>query len=400
MRIPVYLDHHATTPIDPIVLDAMMPYLKEDFGNSHSSTHSYGWRSEQAVEKARGQIAASLGASTPSEIVITSGATESNNLALFGVMRALKASGRRHMITTNIEHKAILDSAKHLEREGVECTYLAVDKFGLVTLDAIRSAIRPETGLISIMAANNEIGTVNPIREIGSLAREKGVYFHTDGVQGVGKIPLHVENDFIDLLSLSAHKVYGPKGVGALYVRRKNPRVEIEALQFGGGHERGLRSGTLNTPGIVGLGKAMELLGINHDAEALRLGELREHLFLSLKKAIPDLVLNGPDFGPQRLYNNLNISIPYVAGESMLAGLREIAISTGSACNSSSGVGSYVLQAIGRGVDHAKASLRFGLGRFNTREEIDFAVEKVTATVTRLRDSSPLYQLEQKRLRG
>ena len=397
MKTPVYLDHHATTPIDPIVLDAMMPYLKEDFGNSHSSTHAFGWRSEQAVEKARGQIAAGLGASTPSEIVITSGATESNNLALFGVMRALKASGRRHIITTNIEHKAILDSAKHLEREGVECTYLSVDRDGLVDLEAIRAAIRPETGLISVMAANNEIGTVNPVREIGRLAREKGVYFHTDAVQGVGKVPLHVEEDFIDLLSLSAHKIYGPKGVGALYVRRKNPRVEIEAIQFGGGHERGLRSGTLNTPGIVGLGKAMELLGKYHAEEEARLGALRDYLFAALKKSIPDLILNGPEFGPRRLYNNLNISIPYVAGESMIAGLREVAISSGSACNSSSGAGSYVLQAIGRGIDHAKASLRFGLGRFTTQEEIDFAVEKVVATVERLRASSPLYQLEQKR---
>lgn len=397
MRLPVYLDYHATTPVDPRVLDAMLPFLKEDFGNSHSSTHAYGWRSEQAVETARAQVAKAIGASLPGEIVFTSGATESNNLALFGVMRANRARGK-HLVTTNIEHKAILDSAKHLVEQGFRATFVEVDRDGRVSAEKIRAAIEPDTVLISVITANNEIGSINPIREIGALAREKGIYFHTDAVQGVGKVAIDVEKDNIDLLSLSAHKVYGPKGVGALYVRRKNPRVELEAILFGGGHERGVRSGTLNTPGIVGLGRSLEILMAEHESEKRRVEELRDRLLAGLKQKIPDLILNGHPVA--RLYNNLNISIPYVAGESLLTGLRDLAVSSGSACNSGSQTASYVLLAIGRTVEEARASIRFGLGRFTTKEEIDFAIEKVTTTVERLRANSPLFQLEKGRARG
>ena len=390
MQLPVYLDYHATTPIDPRVLDAMLPYLKEDFGNSHSSTHAYGWRAEQAVEKARGQVAKAIGASTPGEIVFTSGATESNNLAIVGVMRANNARGK-HIVTANIEHKAVLDCAKHLESVGFSLTVVPVDEYGCVSPEKIRAAIRPDTVLVSVMAANNEIGTINPIRAIGAVCREKVVYFHTDAVQGVGKMPIDVEKDNIDLLSMSAHKVYGPKGVGALYVRRKNPRVEMEGLFFGGGHERGLRSGTLNSPGIVGLGVALEILVAEHESDKRRIGALRDKLLTGLQKRIPDLILNGHP--TERLYNNINISIPYVAGESLLAGLRELAVSSGSACNSGSHEASYVLTALGRSADLARASLRFGLGRFTTEAEVDFALEKVAGVTERLRANSPLYQM-------
>lgn len=391
MQKPIYLDNHATTPIDPRVLDAMMPFLKEDFGNSHSTTHCYGWTAEQANETAREQLAKAIGASSSTEIVFTSGATESNNLAIFGVARANRARGN-HIISSEIEHKAVLDCLKHLEEEGFQSTILPVDENGQVRLADLEAAIRPETILISIMTANNEIGTINRIAEIGALAKAKNILFHTDAVQAVGRVDVNVERDGIDLLSLSGHKIYGPKGVGALYVRRKNPRVEIEPIIFGGGHERGMRSGTMNTPGIVGLGKAAELASNERVAECARLRELRDRLWTKIQTQIPDAVLNGHP--TERLVNNLNISIPYVAGESLIGCLRELAVSSGSACQSGSQLASYVLTAIGRSPELARATIRFGLGRFTTVEEVDIAAEKLYNLVEKLRAANPLYALE------
>lgn len=389
MKTPVYLDNHATTPLDPRVLEAMMPYLTNRFGNAASRNHSFGWEAEEAVEKGRKQIAALIGA-TAKEIVFTSGATESDNLAIKGVAEMYSERGN-HIITAATEHKAILDTCKKLEKHGCRVTYLPVKGDGLVDLDMLREAITDKTILISIMYANNEIGVVQPIAEIGRIARERGVLFHTDAVQAVGKIPVNVDKDSIDLLSISGHKIYGPKGVGALYVRRKNPRVQVTAQMDGGGHERGMRSGTLNVPGIVGLGEACELCGKEMAEESARLGALRDKLRRTLETELDEVFINGSM--EHRLPNNLNMSFAYVEGESMLMGIKDIAVSSGSACTSASLEPSYVLKALGVGDDLAHTSIRFGLGRFTTEEEVDYTAQRVIETVKRLRELSPLYEM-------
>ncbi|MCL6544227.1 MAG: IscS subfamily cysteine desulfurase [Bryobacteraceae bacterium] len=388
MKTPVYLDHHATTPVDPRVLEAMLPFFTEKFGNASSRHHAFGWEAEHAVETARRQVAELIGAS-PQEIVFTSGATESNNLALKGA--AARFAGRGgHIVTAVTEHKAVLDACHWLQQSGFEVTYLPVDRDGLIDLELLRRSIRPDTILVSIMHANNEIGVLQPLAEIGRIARERGVLFHTDAAQSVGKVPIHVEQAHIDLLSLSAHKIYGPKGVGALYVRRKNPRVEIAPQIHGGGHERGLRSGTLNVPGIVGLGKACELCRLEMSEEAERVGRLRDRLKQLLEQGLEDLHINGSM--KSRLPNNLNVSFAHVLADSLLMALRDVAVSSGSACSSATQAPSHVLQALGLEPDLARSSIRFGLGRFTTEEEIEFAAARVIETVKRLRELSPLYQ--------
>jgi cysteine desulfurase len=389
MKTPIYMDNHATTPLDPRVLEAMMPYFTERFGNAASRNHSFGWQAEEAVEKGRKQIADLIGAS-PKEIVFTSGATESDNLAIKGVAEMYAERGN-HIITAATEHKAVLDTCKKLEKHGFRVTYLPVKGDGLIDLDMLREAITDKTILISIMRANNEIGVLQPIAEIGRMARERGVLFHTDAVQAVGKIPVNVEKDNIDLMSISGHKIYGPKGVGALYVRRKNPRVQLTAQMDGGGHERGMRSGTLNVPGIVGLGEACELCGKEMAEESARLGALRDKLRHTLESALDEVYINGSM--EHRLPNNLNMSFAYVEGESMLMGIKDIAVSSGSACTSASLEPSYVLKALGVGDDLAHTSIRFGLGRFNTEEEVDYTAQRVIETVKRLRELSPLYEM-------
>ena len=388
---PIYMDYHATTPVDPEVLEAILPYFSEKFGNAASRSHGFGWEAEGAVEKGREQIAAALGASSK-EIIFTSGATESNNLAVLGAADMYAGKGK-HIITCQTEHKAILDPCKYLEKHGYEVTYLPVDKTGVVDLEALGKAIRKDTILISIMAANNEIGTIAPLARIGKLAKEHGVLFHTDAAQAFGKIPLPVEELGIDLMSISGHKIYAPKGIGALYVRRKNPRVRLSPVIHGGGHERGLRSGTLNVPGIVGLGVAAEKAVRVMDDESERVRTLRDRLHEKIKGALPEVYLNGHP--TQRLYNNLNVSFAYVEGESLIMGLKGIAVSSGSACTSASLEPSYVLRAIGVGEDLAHTSIRFGLGRFTTKEEVDAVGEKVIFSVRRLRDLSPLWEMAQ-----
>jgi cysteine desulfurase len=389
LKTPVYMDNHATTPVDPRVLDAMMPYFTEKFGNSASRNHSFGWAAEEAVENARAQIAKLINAS-PKEIIFTSGATESNNLALKGVAEMYREKGN-HIITQVTEHKAILDTCKRLEKNGYEVTYLPVEKDGRINLDDLRKAITPKTILITIMYANNEIGVVQPIAEIGKIAKEKGIFFHVDGVQAVGKIPVDVQRDGIDLLSISAHKIYGPKGVGALYVRRKNPRVQLSAIIDGGGHERGMRSGTLNVTGIIGLGKACELCQQEMESESKRLSGLRDRLKNSVMSQLDECFINGTM--EHHLPNNINISFAFVEGESLLMGINDIAVSSGSACTSATLEPSYVLKALGVGEDLAHTSIRFGLGRFNTEEEVDYVVSRVVETVNRLRELSPLYEM-------
>lgn len=389
MKTPVYLDNHATTPLDPRVLTAMMPYLTDRFGNAASRNHSFGWEAEEAVEKGRKQVAELIGAN-PKEIVFTSGATESDNLAIKGVAEMYAERGN-HIITAATEHKAILDTCKKLEKHGCRVTYLPVQGDGLVDLDMLREAITDKTILISIMYANNEIGVVQPIAEIGRIAHERGVLLHTDAVQAVGKIPVNVDKDNIDLMSISGHKIYGPKGVGVLYVRRKNPRVQLTAQMDGGGHERGMRSGTLNVPGIVGLGEACALCGKEMHEEAARLGALRDKLRRTLETELDEVFINGSM--EHRLPNNLNMSFAYVEGESMLMGIKDIAVSSGSACTSASLEPSYVLKALGVGDDLAHTSIRFGLGRFNTEEEVDYTARRVIETVKRLRELSPLYEM-------
>ena len=389
MKFPIYLDYHATTPVDPEVFKTMTPYFTDVFGNAASRNHEYGWTTEAAVEKARAQIARLIGA-TDKEIIFTSGATESDNLALLGVAEMYREKGN-HIITTPIEHKAILDTCHHLEKHGFEVTYLPLDEFGRVSPEAVRAAITPKTILVSIMFANNEIGTLNPIAEIGKVCKENGVLFHTDAVQAIGKVPMNVDRLGVDLLSLSAHKIYGPKGIGALYVRRKNPRVRLAPIIYGGGHERGMRSGTLNVPGIVGFGKAVELIERNMETENARIKRLREKLWDGIRENLDDVYLNGHP--TERISNNLNVSFAYVEGESLMMGMKELAVSSGSACTSASLEPSYVLKAIGVGEDLAHTSIRFGLGRFTTEEEIDYAIEKVVSTVRKLRDLSPLYEM-------
>jgi cysteine desulfurase len=389
MKFPIYMDYHATTPVDPRVFEAMKPYFTEVFGNPASRNHSFGWQAEDAVEKARKQVASLIGA-TAKEIVFTSGATESNNLAIKGVAQMYAERGN-HIITAATEHKATLDTCKHLEKEGFRVTYLPVNSDGLVDLDRLRDAITDKTILISIMYANNEIGVIQPIAEIGRIAKERGVLFHTDAVQAAGKIPVNVISDNIDLLSLSGHKIYGPKGVGALYVRRKNPRVQLAAQIHGGGHERGMRSGTLNVPGIVGLGAACAIAQAEMPEEAKRLAYLRDKLKDRLLAALDEVYINGSM--EHRLPNNLNMSFAFVEGESLLMGINDVAVSSGSACTSATLEPSYVLKALGAGDDLAHSSIRFGLGRFNTEEEVDYVAGKVIEVVQKLRELSPLYEM-------
>jgi len=386
----VYMDNHATTPMDPRVLEAMLPFFTEKFGNAASRNHQFGWDAEAAVDRAREQIAHLINAK-PKEIIFTSGATESDNLAVKGVVEFYKDKGN-HVITAVTEHKAILDTCKALERTGkAQVTYLPVDTYGLVDPDDVRKAITDKTILISLMYANNEIGSIHALREIGKLAKEKGIVFHSDATQGVGKIPTDVEAMGIDLMSLSAHKIYGPKGCGALYVRSKGPRVRLTPQMDGGGHERGMRSGTLNVPGIVGLGKACELCGAEMEAEAGRTIELRERLRRGIFDQLDEVFINGHP--TNRLPGNLNVSFAFVEGESLLMGLKDIAVSSGSACTSATLEPSYVLKALGVGEDLAHTSIRFGLGRFNTAEEVDYVIERVVHEVRRLRDMSPLYEM-------
>jgi cysteine desulfurase len=387
---PIYLDYQATTPTDPRVVAAFLPYFTEKFGNPHSRNHPHGWVAEEAVEKSREQVAALVGAD-PREIIFTSGATESNNLAIKGVMRFHKDQ-KNHLITCVTEHKCVLDSARHLEMEGVEVTYLPVQQNGLIDLKTLEAAITPKTALVSIMAVNNEIGVIQPIAEIGALCRSKRVYFHTDAAQAVGKIPMDVEAMKIDLMSISGHKIYGPKGIGALYVRRK-PRVRLEALIHGGGQERGMRSGTLPTPLCVGLGEACAIAMKEMSEEAKRLTMLRDRLYSGITLRLSDVVLNGE--GAPRIPGNLNLSFAYVEGEGLMMGIKELSVSSGSACTSASLEPSYVLRALGVAEEMAHTSIRFGLGRFTTVEEVDIAVEQVVAAVTRLRELSPLWEMAQ-----
>jgi cysteine desulfurase len=389
MKLPIYMDNHATTQVDPRVLKAMYPYLTDVFGNSASRNHSFGWQAEEATEKARKQVADLIGA-TSKEIVFTSGATESDNLALKGVAQMYAERGN-HIITAATEHKAILDTCKRLEKEGLRVTYLPVQTNGLIDLEQLRSAITDKTILISIMHANNEIGVLQPVAQIGKIAKERGVLFHTDGTQAAGKIPVNVTQDNIDLMSVSAHKMYGPKGVGALYVRRRNPRVQLTAQMDGGGHERGMRSGTLNVPGIVGLGEACALAKAEMPEESKRLAYLRDKLKDRLVASLDEVYINGTQ--EHRLPNNLNISFAYVEGESLLMGINDVAVSSGSACTSATLEPSYVLKALGAGDDLAHSSIRFGLGRFNTEEEVDYVAEKVIDVVKKLRELSPLYEM-------
>ena len=388
MKIPIYMDYHSTTPVDPRVLEAMLPYFTQEFGNAASKSHAFGWRAEEAVEKARAQVAALIGAS-PKEIVWTSGATESDNLAVKGAARFYQSKGR-HLVTTRIEHKAVLDSCHALEREGWEVTFLDVGGDGVLDPEAVRRAIRPDTVLVSMMHANNEVGTVQPIEAVGAITREKGVVFHTDAVQSVGRIPFDVERANADLVSLSAHKIYGPKGVGALYVRRK-PRVRLTPMIDGGGHERGYRSGTLNVPGIVGFGAAAELVRAEMPAEAERLLRLRERLRAGIQAGLDLVTLNGSL--THRLPGNLNLSFAYVEGEALMMAVKDVAVSSGSACTSASLEPSYVLRAMGVSDDLAHSSIRFGLGRFTTEEEVEYAVRLFVEKVRRLRDMSPLYEM-------
>jgi cysteine desulfurase len=389
MKLPIYMDYHATTPVDPRVFEAMKPYFMDVFGNAASRNHSFGWQAEEAVEKSRKQIADLVGATTK-EIVFTSGATESNNLALKGVAEMYAEKGN-HIITAATEHKAVLDTCKRLEKSGVRVTYLPVQSNGLVDLEMLKEAITDKTVLISIMYANNEIGVIQPMAEIGKIAKAKGVLVHTDGTQAVGKVPVNVIKDNIDLMSLSGHKIYGPKGVGALYVRRKSPRVQITAQMDGGGHERGMRSGTLNVPGIVGLGEACAICQADMPAESKRMAYLRDKLRGKLEAELDEVYINGTT--ESRLPNNLNISFAYVEGESLLMGINDIAVSSGSACTSATLEPSYVLKALGAGDDLAHSSIRFGLGRFNTEEEVDYVAAKVIDVVKKLRELSPLYEM-------
>jgi cysteine desulfurase len=389
LKLPIYLDHNATTPCDPRVVDAMVPYFTQNFGNAASRNHPFGWQAEEAVDYAREQVAALIGAD-PKEIIFTSGATEADNLAIKGVFEMYAQKGN-HIITCNIEHKAVLDTCKHVEKEGGEVTYLPVNEEGLVTVEQVEAAIKPNTILIALMYANNEVGTVMPIREIGAMARKHGVLLFTDATQAVGKIPVDVNKDNIDLLAMTAHKMYGPKGVGALYVRRKSPRVKVTAQMDGGGHERGMRSGTLNVPGIVGFGKACELCRNEMAQDAERLGKLRDKLEQALLK-LEEAYVNGSK--EHRLPHVSNISFKHVEGEGLMMGFnKNIALSSGSACTSASLEPSYVLKALGLGDDLAHSSLRFGLGRYTTEEQIDYTIAEVSKAVLKLREMSPLWEM-------
>ena len=389
VHLPIYMDNHATTPMDPRVLEAMLPYFGKIFGNAASRNHQFGWEAEQAVDLAREQVAKLIGC-TPKEIIFTSGATESNNLAIKGIAEMYREKGN-HIITQVTEHKAVLDTCKKLEKQGYDVTYLPVETDGLVSVEKLKAAITDKTILVTIMYANNEIGVVQPIAEIGKLCHEKGILFHTDAVQAVGKIPVNVQSDNIDVLSMTAHKIYGPKGVGMLYVRRRNPRVQISEQINGGGHERGMRSGTLNVPGIVGLGKACEICMNEMEAEGKRETELRDYLKNKLEAALDYTQVNGNM--EHHLPGNLNMSFVYVEGESLLMGINDIAVSSGSACTSATLEPSYVLKALGLGDEVAHSSIRFGLGRFNTKAEVDYVSDKLIDVVLKLRELSPLYEM-------
>ncbi|KAM6163839.1 cysteine desulfurase [Rhynchocyon petersi] len=387
---PLYMDVQATTPLDPRVLDAMLPYLVNYYGNPHSRTHAYGWESEAAMERARQQVASLIGAD-PREIIFTSGATESNNIAIKGVARFYK-SRKKHLITTQTEHKCVLDSCRSLEAEGFQVTYLPVQKSGIIDLKELEAAIQPDTSLVSVMTVNNEIGVKQPIAEIGRICSSRKVYFHTDAAQAVGKIPLDVNDMKIDLMSISGHKLYGPKGVGAIYIRRR-PRVRVEALQSGGGQERGMRSGTVPTPLVVGLGAACEVAQQEMQYDHERISKLAERLIQKIMKSLPDVVMNGD---PEHHYPGcINLSFAYVEGESLLMALKDVALSSGSACTSASLEPSYVLRAIGTDEDLAHSSIRFGIGRFTTEEEVDYTVDKCIQHVKRLREMSPLWEMVQ-----
>ena len=392
IETPIYLDNHATTPCDPAVVEAMVPYLTQTFGNAASRNHSFGWAANEAVELAREQVAELIGAS-PKEIVFTSGATESDNLAIKGVARFREGRGK-HIITVATEHKAVIDSCHALELEGWEITYLGVNPDGRVSLDELRAIIREDTVLVSVMLANNEIGVVQPIAEIGAICKEHGIVFHTDAVQGLGRIPFDVKEMNVDLASISAHKMYGPKGIGALYVRRGRPRIRLSPIIDGGGHERGMRSGTLPVHQIVGFGKAAELAKQDlSNGEIVRIRGLRDKLWEGLQEQLDELYLNGS--WEHRLPNNLNVSFAYVEGEAMMMGIKDIACSSGSACTSASLEPSYVLRALGVDVELAHTSIRFGIGRFTTEEEIDFAIGLIVEKVNWLRSMSPLYEMAQ-----
>jgi cysteine desulfurase len=384
LKLPIYMDNNSTTRTDPRVVEAMIPFFTEKYGNSASRNHSYGWDAEEAVDSAREQVASSK------EIIFTSGATEANNLAIKGVASMYRKKGN-HFISTITEHKAVIDPLKRIERDGCKVTFLNVDKNGMISLQELEQAISNETVLVSLMAGNNEIGTLHPLKEIGKICKAKGVLFHTDATQAVGKIPVDVEEMGIDLLSLSGHKMYGPKGIGALYVRRKDPRVRLDAMMDGGGHERGMRSGTLPVPMIVGLGMAAEIARKEMSAESHRLLQLRNRLHAGITSKLEDVYLNGhPEF---RLPGNLNLSFAFVEGEGLMMGIKDIAVSSGSACTSASLEPSYVLKALGLGDELAHSSIRFGLGRFTTEEEIDFVIQDVVRAVNHLRDMSPLYEM-------
>ncbi len=389
MNTPIYMDNHATTPVDPRVLEAMLPYFTGKFGNAASRNHSFGWEAEQAVDNARRQIASLIGAD-PKEIIFTSGATESDNLAIKGVAEMYAERGN-HILTVATEHKAVLDTCKRLAKKGCEITFLGVGGDGLIDPDELRRAITDRTILVSVMWAHNEIGVIQPIREIGRIAKERGVLFHSDATQAVGKVPIDVIADNIDLMSISAHKVYGPKGVGALYVRRKNPRVQLSAQMDGGGHERGMRSGTLNVPGIAGLGEACAIAQREMPEESARLRRMRDRLKDAIEAELDEVYVNGSL--EHRLPQNLNMSFAWVEGESLMMGIKEVAVSSGSACTSATLEPSYVLKALGIGDELAHSSIRFGLGRFNTEEEVEYVAARVVETVKKLRELSPLYEM-------
>ncbi len=389
IKLPIYMDYQATTPMDPRVLDEMLPYFNEKFGNAASRNHSFGWEAEKAVDLSRERIAGLIGAD-PREIIFTSGATESDNVALKGVAEMYKEKGN-HVVTSAIEHKAVIDSAKRLEKWGFEVTYIEPPENGITTAEMVEAALTDRTILVSIMAVNNEIGVINPVGDIGKLCRERKILFHTDATQGYGKIPIDVDEMCIDLMSFTAHKIYGPKGIGAIYVRRRKPRVRISPIIDGGGHERGMRSGTLNVSGIVGFGKSAELCQEEMDGEAIRLTNLREKFRSTLFESLEEVYVNGHE--TERIPGNLNVSFPYVEGESLIMGLKDVAVSSGSACTSASLEPSYVLKSMGRGDELAHSSIRYGLGRYTTEEEVDYVAEKTVEVVNRMREMSPLYEM-------
>jgi cysteine desulfurase len=390
IKLPIFMDYHSTTPVDPRVLEEMLPYFNEKFGNAASRSHAFGWTAEEAVDYARERIAKLISAQSEKEIVFTSGATESNNVAIKGVAEFYKDKGN-HIVTTVIEHKAVLDTCKRLEKEGFEVTYLGVGKDGRVDPDDVKKALTERTILASIMLANNEIGTVQPLEEIGKITRARGVLLHSDAVQGVGKVPFDVQSMNVDLASMTAHKIYGPKGIGALYVRRSKPRVRLVAQMDGGGHERGMRSGTLNVPGIVGFGKAAEIMMKEGKEEGARVLALRERLRKKLETSLEEVYVNGSL--EHRLPGNLNVSFTFVEGEGMMMAIKDVAVSSGSACTSASLEPSYVLRALGVGDELAHSSIRFGLGRYTTEEEVDYVADLVIDKVRHLRNMSPLYEM-------